>query len=96
MAHRITTKLLENLLNVAITTLQEQGLTVNSEYKKSGCILLGHSGYGHALEMILRDGETGTTRISDTMTAKEMYHFLHGIISTGTIKHRLNRVKELN
>ena len=96
MAQRITAKLLENKLNVAIATLREQGLSVNSEYKKSGCILLENYGYGYALGMILRDGETGVTGISDTMTAKEMYQFLHGIIATGTIKCRLNRVEELN
>lgn len=95
MAQKITAKLLENLLNVAVATLREQGLLVNTEYRKSGCILLGNDGYGYKLSMILRDGETGEAGISDTMTAAEMYQFLQGIIAIGNIKRKLDRARQL-
>lgn len=94
MAQKITAKLLENLLNVAVATLQEQGLLVNTEYRKSGCILLRNDGYGYRLSMILRDGETGEAGISDTMTTKEMHQFLQGIIALDNIKRKLDRAKE--
>lgn len=94
MTQKITAKLLENLLNVAVATLQEQGLTVNTEYRKLGCILLDNDHYGYSLEMIVKDGETGVSRISDTMTAKEMYQFLQGIIALDNIKRKLDRARE--
>jgi hypothetical protein len=93
MAQRITERLLENLLKVAIAALQKQGLSVNAEYEKLGCILLDNCYSGYSLGMIDRDGASGVRTISDTMTAKEMYQFLQGIIAVGDIKARLDRAR---